>query len=367
MRNSHLGIGIIGTGGICGYGLFPALERARGASLAALCDVNKEQCEANAKLYRVPRVYCDYHELLADPQIDAVIVATPNHLHKQMAIDALKAGKHVFCEKPMALTSADAAEVVTAAQIACRWLMVDFTHRFWNRSLKLKESIAGGRLGEVYYIRLGWLRRRGTPSWGTDCWFTRKSLSGGGCLVDIGCHMIDLALWLMGSWDVECVSGYTTQRFGRSPAGVPAGNGQDVEDFAAGSLTLRNGAHIHFEVAWALNLDREKYNFVDVYGTEAGAAWRSPGSNGEHTPQLSFHYDNGKQCRIEAVEFESEPHWEAWARAVQHFIDSIILDHQPEPSGECGLAVTRIIESIYESARSGSRIVPVPLHEAPQL
>jgi predicted dehydrogenase len=359
MGSSHLEIGIIGTGGVCDYGHFPAMERAKGAKLLALCDVNEETCEAQSKLHRVPRTYCDYHELLADPDIDAVIIATPNHLHKAIAIDALTAGKHVLCEKPMAMTAADAAEVVEAARKNKRKLMVDFTHRFWNRSIRLKEAIDAGWLGEVYYIRLGWLRRRGTPSWGKNQWFTRKSLAGGGCLIDIGCHMIDLALWLAGCRDVTSLSGYVTQRFNCSAEESGRGGTascQDVEDFAAASLTLKNNVHINMEVAWALNLDRAKTNFIDVYGSEAGASWRSGGSNGEPTPQLCFYRGDDRECSAEIADLMPETPSEAWVKAVQHFIDCIIEDREPGPSGECGLVTAKIIDAIYQSSRASQMI-----------
>jgi len=367
MKNSTIGIGIIGTGGVCNYGHFPAMERARGAQLAALCDINKQTCEELAKRHQVPKVYCDHHELLADPRIDAVIVATPNFLHKPIAIDALRAGKHVFCEKPLALTAADAAEVVAAARDSGQKLMVDFTHRFWNRSIKLHEAIAGGKLGNVYYIRAGWLRRRGTPSWGNDSWFTRKSLAGGGCLIDIGCHMIDLTLWLIGSWDLASVSGYVTQRIKKKPDLRETDNGQsqDVEDFAAASLTLKNGAHIHIEVAWALNMDRAKNSFIDVYGTAGGASWRVPDLlSDDPVPQLSFYCGPGEQCLAQPARLEPETPSEGWVRAVQHFIDCIRNGVQPESSGAEGLKVVQILEAASKSLKvNGARVeLPVVRH-----
>ena len=359
MKSSIVGVGIIGVGGLCSYGHFPAMERAQGAKLLALCDVNRESCELSARLHNVPAVYCDYHELLANPAIDAVIVATPNYLHKSISIDALKAGKHVLCEKPMALNAADAAEVVGAAQAAGKKLMVDFTHRFWNRSIELKKALMAGKLGDIYYIRLGWLRRRGTPAWGGN-WFTTKSQAGGGCLVDIGCHMIDLALWLAGERRVESVSGYVTQRLGNSNGG---GIASDVEDFAAASLTLQNGVHVHLEVAWALNLDRAKHAFIDVYGTQGGASWRAyGGTSGDPSPQLCFYDGKALDCLIEPAVLEVETPSEGWVRAVQHFIDCIRYDKDPEPSGTCGLEVTQITDAIYAaSRRAGRPIRPISI------
>jgi len=358
MRNSLIGVGIIGTGGVCAYGHFPAMEHAQGAELLALCDVNKEACEENARLHGVSRTYCDYHELLCDDRIDAVIVATPNHLHKLVAIDALEAGKHVLCEKPMALNASDAAEVLAAARRADRKLMIDFTHRFWNRSLKLKEALLAGKLGDIYYIRSGWLRRRGTPSWGSGSWFTRKSHAGGGCLIDIGCHMIDLGLWLAENLDVTSVNGYVTQRLGNRNTGpIGAQISQDVEDLAVASITLKNCIHISTEVAWALNLDRAKFAYIDVFGTEGGASWRAYGGTvGDPTPQLCFYRGDDSECFYEAPDLGPERPSEGWIRAVQHFIDCIRNDTEPGPSGEYGLAVAKIIDQIYMKSRPAGDI-----------
>ena len=358
---TSIGIGIIGVGGICSFGHFPAMEQARGAKLLALCDVNAETCKSFADAYTVPRTYSDYHELLADSEIDAVLIATPNYLHKTMTIDALKAGKHVLSEKPMAFNAADAAEIVAAARAAKKKLMIDFTHRFWNRSLRLKKEIEAGKLGEPYYVKIGWLRRRGTPAWGHNSWFTQKRLSGGGCVVDVGCHMADLALWWLGHPEIAAVTGYTTQRFGHwRPKGLPEGVGgalNDVEDLAAATIRLKNGAHIFMEVAWAINLDRAELGYADIYGTRGSASWRHSDPFDENPPpQLTLYCGDDETCEAEVVELGEESMSAGWVRADQHFIDSIVNDREPEPSGECGLIATRVTDAIYESSRTGKEV-----------
>ena len=254
--SERLRCAVIGTGGIGLEHLKSLLQCPRAASVA-VSETNPKRAKEAADRYKIPRIYSDYHELLEQPDIDAVTIALPNHLHAEVALEAIKARKHVLIEKPMAIHSKDAAKVVEAAKKARVTAMVGQDFRFLRHTQMAKVAIERGDLGEIYHARCFWLRRSGIPRIGS--WFTQKGSSGGGCLIDIGVHLLDLCFHLVGSFDVVSVAAHTHARFG------PRGQGDgdwgrsevdprrifDVEDFGVALLKMKGGRTVILETAWA--------------------------------------------------------------------------------------------------------------------
>lgn len=264
-------IGFIGCGGIANQKHLPGMsQQTEYVDLCAFCDLIPERAEKAAKEYGTPdaKVYTDYHELLADPTIDAVHVLTPNIAHCEITIAALEAGKHVLCEKPMAATEADARKMLEARDRTGKMLTIGYQYRHFHENQVAKKVIDDGYLGDIYYAEATYLRRRGVPTWGV---FTDKSKQGGGPLIDIGTHALDLALFLMNNYDVEYVVGTSFEKLGRlldpDHQGQNNWRGEpdhwnnetyDVEDSAVGHIKMKNGAVINLRASWAINMAEER-------------------------------------------------------------------------------------------------------------
>jgi len=192
-------IGIIGCGGIANGKHMPSLKKVPQAEMVAFCDLIVEKAEKAAKEYGVPgaKVYTDYHELLADKSIDVVHVLTPNRAHSFITVDALEAGKHVMCEKPMAINSAEAQKMLDAAKRTGKKLTIGYQNRQRPDSLYLKKEAMDGTFGDIYYAKATAIRRRAVPTWGV---FLNEYEQGGGPLIDIGTHALDLTLWTMNNY-----------------------------------------------------------------------------------------------------------------------------------------------------------------------
>lgn len=264
---AKLKIGFIGCGGIANGKHFPGMsQQTEYVDMCAFCDLIPERAEKAAKEYGTPdaKVYTDYHELLADPTIDAVHVLTPNIAHCEITIAALEAGKHVLCEKPMAATEADAKKMLEARDRTGKMLTIGYQYRHFPANQVAKKVVDDGWLGDIYYAEATYLRRRGVPTWGV---FTDKSKQGGGPLIDIGTHALDLTLFLMNNYDVEYVVGTSFEKLGTlldpDHQGQNNWRGEpdhwnnktyDVEDSAVGHIKMKNGAVINLRASWAINM-----------------------------------------------------------------------------------------------------------------
>ena len=280
---AKLKIGFIGCGGIANQKHFPGMsQQSEYVDMCAFCDLIPERAEKAAKEYGTPdaKVYTDYHELLADPTIDAVHVLTPNIAHCEITIAALEAGKHVLCEKPMAATEADAKKMLEARDRTGKMLTIGYQYRHFPVNQVAKAVVDDGWLGDIYYAEATYLRRRGVPTWGV---FTDKSKQGGGPLIDIGTHALDLTLFLMNNYDVDYVVGTSFEKLGRLLD--PEHQGQvnyrgehdswnnetyDVEDSAFGHIKMKNGAVINLRASWAINMVGETGANNEAHATLAG-------------------------------------------------------------------------------------------------
>ena len=201
-----LRIGVIGAGGICTWAHMPAYAEMDNVEIVAICDIKVEKAQAVADKYGIPNVFADYNDVINMDGIDAIDICTPNNLHSIVAIYALEHGLNVLTEKPDAINASEAVKMMEAAKKSGKVLMAIRNNRYRQSTQFLKKYIAEGKMGEIYAGRCGWIRRRGIPGWGG--WFTDKAQSGGGPLIDLGVHIIDLAMYLMGNAKPVTVSGF---------------------------------------------------------------------------------------------------------------------------------------------------------------
>ncbi|WP_442890439.1 Gfo/Idh/MocA family protein [Congregicoccus parvus] len=338
-----IGAGAIGLHHIEGYKQHPA------ARVVALAETSPERGREAADKYGIPEVVTDYRDLLQREDIQVFSIALPNYLHAPVSIEALEAGKHVMLDKPMATNAADAARIVALAEEKKLHFMVGQNMRFNGAAQAVRKLVREGALGEVYHAKAVWQRRAGIPRLGS--WFTQTKFAGGGATYDIGVHVLDLALHLMDDFDAVSVSGQTFAKFG--PRGLGEGGwGKsevnpdrpfDVDDFCVALIKLRSGRTIQLEVSWAAAMEVGDINGVQLFGTDGGAATNPPrayraGVAGYEITQLT-----------PLAPFVNEN------RAV-HFVDVVLGKEQVYVSPRESLAVQRILDGIYESAKTGREV-----------
>lgn len=326
------------------------------AELIAVCDIDPVRLKERGDELGIPTEmqFTDYNDILKLPELDVVSVALPNYLHAPVSIAALRAGKNVLCEKPLTISVADAEEMVSEAKANGRTLMVCFNYRFREDSRWLMDMRNAGRYGNIYYGRAGWLRNSGIPGFGG--WFTNKKLSGGGPLIDLGVHILDLTLWLMGYPKPVSVSGQTFAEFGprgKKASGRKASGTFDVEDLTAGFVRFENGAALQIETSWAAQTKPGRDDFfVTLYGSEGGSELYVANYT-DHDTISFFSEASGQPVVIKpAIVNRAGSH----ELAIAHFVDSI-QNHKPvESPGEQGLALLKIILGLYESSQTGKEV-----------
>jgi predicted dehydrogenase len=323
-------------------------QRCPEAELLALCDRDANRLAEVAGILGVRQTFTDYNELFRLPGLQAVSVALPNFLHAPVTIAALNAGLHVLCEKPLALNAAEAAEMVSAAHRAGRRLMVHFNTRFNETSRLVKQAVEAGELGDIYFARALWHRNRGIPGMGG--WFTQKELAGGGALIDIGVHRIDLVLWLMGFPKVRSVSGAAYSHLGQQMASRQ-GKTFNVDDLTVGFIRFENGASLTFEISWAAQAEKREDMCTHLMGTQGGAIIRNI-DEGYHM-EVRLLKDVGGAL-VEATPMTHLPGMES---AQAHFVRCIQSGRETLAPGEQGLAVMRVLDAIYESASTGREVI----------
>ena len=347
-------VGLIGIGGICKGAHLEAYLKDDRVEVVALCDIIEERAQyLKDNYFPDADVYTDYNELLKDESIDSVDICTPNYLHSIIAVAAFEAGKHVFCEKPDAVNVEEVLRMNAAAEKAGKTLMIMRNNRFVDASKYAKKYIEKGEMGEIYCGRCGWQRRRGIP--GKGGWFTTKAQSGGGPLIDLGVHLIDLSIWLMGNPTPVAVSGNTYCKFAdndssdsvNSDFGDKKADGTfDVEDLAMGMIRFDNGAILQIEFSWASNIKTEN-RFVELRGTKSGLCWNN-GVLGIYTEE------DGQLLDINPANMtEKDGH----LNNLMHFYDVVIEGAKPIFEPQQGIDMIKILCAIYESAKTGKEVI----------
>ncbi len=330
------------TVGVVGLGMgrhhlreFAACPRAE---ILALCDIDQSRLRTAQEEFGAKHVFTDYRKMLQLPGLQAVSVVTPNRLHMPQTIAALQAGLHVMCEKPLAMNYAQAQRMVAEAKRRRRILMMHYNGRFCPESFFLKRYVEEGRLGRIYFAKAAYIRRRGIPRLGS--WFTQKAQSGGGALIDIGVHALDLALWLMGYPKPVEVVGGVYAKFG--PALASKTQPFDVDDLSCGLIRFADGATLFLEASWHSNIARDAFS-VHLLGTKAGAER----NGGVHI--------YGEEAGA-TVDWTPQRYTERVPSAQEHFVDCILSGRKPIAPGEEGMQTVRILEAIYKSAARGRAV-----------
>ncbi|MBW9171953.1 Gfo/Idh/MocA family oxidoreductase [Clostridium estertheticum] len=356
--DKKLRVGIIGCGGIANGKHMPSLAKIAEIEMVAFCDIIIEKAEIAAKEYGSmgAKVYTDYKELLKDDTIDVVHVCTPNRSHSSITVDVLEAGKHVMCEKPMAKTSTQAREMLDAAKRTGKKLTIGYQNRFRADSIYLKTTCENGSLGDIYFAKAHAIRRRAVPTWGV---FLNEFEQGGGPLIDIGTHALDLTLWMLNNYKPKYVVGNIYHKLSEKEDAANAWGPWDpskftVEDSAFGFITMENGATIIIESSWALNSLEIGEAQTSLCGTEGGADMTDGLKiNGENLGRL---YETKVDFGSNGVAFNEGISEEPADVEARSWIDCILNDTQPIVKPEQTLVVTEILEAIYESSKTGEPV-----------
>ena len=358
-------VGIIGCGGIANGKHMPSLQKLEDVEMVAFCDIIRERAEKAAKEFGVPgaKVFEDYKDLLKLDDIDVVHVLTPNKQHSFISVAALEAGKHVMCEKPMAINASEAKKMLDAAKRTGKKLTIGYQSRFRPDARYLKKMCEAGELGEIYYAKAQAVRRRGVPTWGV---FLDAESQGGGPLIDIGTHALDLTLWEMDNYEPAMVVGSVYHKLAdrenaANPWGIWDPKKFTVEDSAFGFIKMKNGATITLEASWALNTLLEKEASTVLCGDKGGADMMGSTKqsllriNGEKN---SLTYMMQPDLREENYLYDGTvPMSDECLLEARMWIDHVKDDSKPLiTKPEQAYVVSRILDAIYESARTGKPV-----------
>ncbi|MBD8498850.1 Gfo/Idh/MocA family protein [Paenibacillus arenosi] len=350
---SKLRVGVIGAGSISefhfkGYAQHPDVE------IVAVCDLNEERARAKATEFGASKVYTNVAEFLRDEDIDAVSVCTWNNTHAENSIAALKAGKHVLVEKPLCRTVEEALAIQEAVQESGKILQIGYVRRFGTNTKVLKKFIDAGELGEIYYAKASCLRRLGNPGG----WFSDIQRSGGGPLIDLGVHVIDLCWYLMGKPKVKSVTGNTYNKLGNrghienfsfyQAADYDASH-NTIEDMANALIRFENGASLAVDVSFTLHAKQEELA-VKLYGDKGGA---------EVEPELAIVSEKHNTMlnitpQIDDLSFDFE---KGFASEVAHFVETCLGREETICPVEDGVEMLKILSGIYESSRTGKEVI----------
>ena len=348
-------VGVIGCGGIANKKHMPALKKLPNVEMVAFCDVVEERAVKAKADFGTPdaKAYTDYKKLLEDKTIDVVHVCTPNRSHSFITVDALESGKHVMCEKPMAINTAEAEKMLDAAKRTGKKLTIGYQTRQNAEAQFLKQEALNGTFGDIYYAKATAIRRRAVPTWGV---FLDEYEQGGGPLIDIGTHSLDLTLWIMDNYKPKyCVGTKFHKLNNQTDQGNVWGNWDPekftVEDSAFGFVVMENGATVYLESSWALNTLDVREATTQFCGTLAGGDMhdgvRINGvkDNNQYVIKPSLDIN-------EAHANETGAYDNATKEAAQ-WIDAVVNDKDPCVLPEQALVITKILEGIYKSAESG--------------
>lgn len=362
---NKLKIGFIGCGGIAFDKHLPGMAtQTDRIDMYAFCDIIPERAEEARAKYGCEgaKVFTDYRDLLADPDIAAVHVLTPNVKHCEISCAAMEAGKHVICEKPMAATAADAKRMLDTSRRTGKLLTIGYQYRHIDANKAMKSYVDTGALGDIYYAETTAIRRRGIPTWGV---FTNKAEQGGGPLIDIATHSLDLTLWMMNNYEVESVTGASFAKIG--PCAAPDEMGNDfgpwdaskyeVEDSAFGFIRMKNGALINLRCSWALNMIAPGGSVL-LCGTKGGID-NADGVRANHVV-ANRQVDSKIATRgfrlVPSNLIDRNPLVMPNEAEAKIWVDALLGEGELFVTAEQAYTVTRILDAIYESARTGKTI-----------
>lgn len=320
-------IAVIGLGGVAQLVHLPILSKLGNVEISAVAELNRNRLKTIGEKFGITKQYLDYKELLANEDIDAVIIATPTNTHSEIALECLKAKKHILIEKPIARSLNEAKEINAAAKKNKKNIMVGMNLRYRPDAMLMKSLVNSGELGDIFYIRCGWLRKQSSD----QKWFMNKNQSGGGVIIDLGILVLDLALWIMNDTKMKSVS---VQKFYH--------NTKDVEDSAVGLVRFYNDQVISFEVSWGLHSEADSFNLT-AYGTE-GTAHLNPlrAYRRLESSQIDYTLSNtASTTNLFKKSYENE---------LKHFIGAVRENNSFISSGDDAVSLMKLLEAMYKSA-----------------
>lgn len=349
-----LRIAFIGAGGIANAHL-TALAKMADVEVVALSDVSEKSMADKAEKFNIPQdnLYTDYRKMLDEVQPDAVDICTPNGLHAPNAIASLEAGAHVIVEKPMAMTAKEAKQMIDTAKKVGKKLVIGFQYRYDPKTQFLRQAAEDGVFGNIMYGRVQALRRRGIPNWGV---FGRKDLQGGGPMIDIGVHVLEMCHYVMGSPKPVAAVGMTRTYIGNQPSNkvMSTWAGWDyktytVEDMAVGHIRFDNGAVIHVEAMFAGHIEKDVWDF-QLMGEKGGCTWADP---------KIFTDNHGYMLNVAPGWLPSHQFAGFFDVKLRNFVDHCLYDKPTMAPAEHGLMVQQMLDAIYRSAEQGGKEVEI--------
>jgi predicted dehydrogenase len=359
MSQSKLRAGVIGVG--VGRSHMRGYIAAEGSELVAICDVDPSRVDSVGAEYGVPAEgrYNDYKQMLTTANLDIVSVCLPNYIHKEVSEAAFAAGAHVVCEKPMATTVTEAQSMIESAERAGKQLVICYNYRYRADAQWIKKVIAAGHLGEINFVNATWRRETGIPGSG---WFGRRALSGGGPLIDLGVHVLDLTLWFMGFPSIQTVSGATRSIFGpqgQKVWGIPRWVGLpsepfDVEDGAVGFLRFGGGASAVIQATWGEHREPQADMIrIEIHGTKGAIHMTVPNYRHDDTLRMYMEIEGEPMTIIPGLRNRPTNGHELLIE------DTVKALHAGTPvpvTGVEGLEAVRVLEAMYKSAESGHEV-----------
>ena len=351
--------GIIGCGGIANGKHLPAATRTGMVDFIAFCDIVEERAVKACKKYGTKNSthYTDYKKLLKDESIDVIYVCTPNRSHSEISVAALKAGKHVLCEKPMAINSAEAEKMVKAAKETGKILTIGYQFRYTPAHQYAKQIAVEGGFGDMYYARARAVRRRAVPTWGV---FLNEYEQGGGPLIDIGTHSLDLVLWTMDNYKPKYAVGTVFHKLNNQKnVGNAWGDWNPkeftVEDSSFGFIVMENGATITLEACWAINDRFPQESTYTLAGTKAGVDF----IDGMHINTVQGGYQTVTEVDLAGTGvafYDAEDGGKPEDVEQRVFLNAVLGKGELTVTPEQAFVVTQLLEAIYESAKTGKPV-----------
>ena len=321
-------VAVIGLGGIAQLVHLPILSKLMNVQISSVADIKKNQLNSIGEKFKIEKLYTDYKEMLGKEEIDAVIIATPTNTHLEIALNSLKAGKHILIEKPIARSVSEAKQINSASKKYKKQVMVGMNLRYRPDAMLMKSLVNSGELGDIFYIRCGWLRKQSSE----QKWFMNKSQSGGGVIIDLGILMLDLAIWILNDKKMKSVS---VQKFNH--------NTKEVEDSAIGLVRFDDDRIISFEVSWGLHSEWDKFHLA-AFGTE-GTAHLNPLRAYKRMESSHIDYtvaNQSNQTNLFKKSYENE---------LKHFI-GVVRENTPVIStGDDAVTLMKLLEALYKSAK----------------
>ncbi len=343
-----LKVGLIGAGAIAGINC-TQINGHPDAKVTAVADPSGQRAAELSKEYGIGEKYDSIDDLLARSDVDAVAISVPNFLHAQCAIKALEAGRHVLLDKPFAMNSGEASRIADAASKSKKVFTLGMNHRFTPETRAMRSMVKAGRFGEIYYVSAYWRRRCGSPKHGT--WFCRKDLAGGGAMLDIGVHALDMCLYIIDNFEPVSVMGAVYTKFGNRGLGQGDWGMSEVgekvfnvDDFATAMIRMKNGVTVRIEASWVMNQKEASVRDVEIYGTEASA-----GAFPMKIYQMAGSADYNTTVELRPVGENAPNRFTNW-------IDAILNREKLACTIEQALAVQKILDAIYESSDRGHSV-----------